>query len=57
MIVGDGFEVYIIELMLDKDLLVIMINSIGLSKVKWVVCFEKLYDEEVLCLIDNLFSK
>ena len=56
-IVGDGLEAYTTEPMLDKDLSVIMTNSTGPSKVKWVACPEKSHDEEVLRPIDNPFSK
>ncbi|QLE10545.1 phosphogluconate dehydratase [Pseudoalteromonas shioyasakiensis] len=56
-IVGDGLEAYTTEPMLDKDSSVIMTNSTGPSKVKWVSCPEKSHDEEVLRPIDNPFSK
>ena len=56
-IVGDGLEAYTTEPMLDKDSSVIMTNSTGPSKVKWVACPEKSHDEEVLRPIDNPFSK
>ncbi len=54
---GEGLAPYMMEPRLDKDDSLIMSNSTGPSKVKWVDCPENSLDEEVLRPISNPFSK
>ncbi|AUL72902.1 phosphogluconate dehydratase [Pseudoalteromonas sp. 13-15] len=54
---GDGLAPYMTEPRLDKDESLIMSDSNGPSKVKWVDCPENSLDEEVLRPINNPFSK
>ncbi|MBQ4812834.1 phosphogluconate dehydratase [Pseudoalteromonas luteoviolacea] len=56
-IVGEGLDDYTMEPVLDVDTNVIMTNSEGPSKVKWVPCPENSLDEEVLRPVSNPFSK
>ncbi|OCQ22855.1 phosphogluconate dehydratase [Pseudoalteromonas luteoviolacea] len=56
-IVGEGLDDYTMEPVLDVDTNVIMTNSEGPSKVKWVPCPESSLDEEVLRPVSNPFSK
>jgi phosphogluconate dehydratase len=56
-IVGEGLDAYTQEPVLDVDNNLIMINSSGFSKVKWVPCPENLLDEEVLRPVSNPFNK
>ena len=54
---GDGLAPYMTEPRLDKDESLIMSDSNGPSKVKWVDCPENSLDEEVLRPVSNPFSK
>lgn len=54
---GEGLAPYMMEPRLDKDDNLIMSDSTGPSKVKWVDCPENSLDEEVLRPINNPFSK
>jgi len=54
---GDGLAPYMTEPRLDKDESLIMSDSNGPTKVKWVDCPENSLDEEVLRPINNPFSK
>jgi len=54
---GDGLAPYVTEPRLDKDESLIMSDSKGPTKVKWVDCPENSLDEEVLRPINNPFSK
>ncbi|MEG3757258.1 phosphogluconate dehydratase [Pseudoalteromonas carrageenovora] len=54
---GDGLAPYMTEPRLDKDESLIMSDSNGPTKVKWVDCPENSLDEEVLRPIYNPFSK
>ncbi|WP_338363047.1 phosphogluconate dehydratase [uncultured Pseudoalteromonas sp.] len=54
---GEGLAPYMMEPRLDKDVNLIMSDSTGPSKVKWVDCPENSLDEEVLRPINNPFSK
>ena len=54
---GDGLAPYMTEPRLDKDESLIMSDSNGLSKVKWVDCPANSLDEEVLRPVSNPFSK
>ncbi|KID56695.1 phosphogluconate dehydratase [Pseudoalteromonas luteoviolacea] len=56
-IVGEGLDDYTKEPVLDVDTNVIMTNSEGPSKVKWVPCPEKSLDEDVLRPVSNPFNK
>jgi phosphogluconate dehydratase len=54
---GDGLAPYMTEPRLDKDESLIMSDSNGPSKVKWVDCPANSLDEEVLRPVSNPFSK
>ena len=54
---GDGLAPYMTEPRLDKDDSLIMSNSTGPTKVKWVDCPANSHDEEVLRPVSNPFSK
>ncbi|WP_166114069.1 phosphogluconate dehydratase [Pseudoalteromonas sp. Z9A5] len=54
---GDGLAPYMTEPRLDKDDSLIMSNSTGPTKVKWVDCPANSHDEEVLRPVNNPFSK
>ncbi|MEI8621752.1 phosphogluconate dehydratase [Pseudoalteromonas sp. B129b] len=54
---GDGLAPYMTEPRLDKDDSLIMSDSTGPTKVKWVDCPENSHDEEVLRPVSNPFSK
>ncbi|UOB74919.1 phosphogluconate dehydratase [Pseudoalteromonas sp. APM04] len=54
---GDGLAPYMTEPRLDKDDSLIMSDSNGPSKVKWVDCPANSLDEEVLRPVSNPFSK
>ncbi|MEL0647753.1 phosphogluconate dehydratase [Pseudoalteromonas agarivorans] len=54
---GDGLAPYMTEPRLDKDESLIMSDSNGPTKVKWVDCPKNSLDEEVLRPINNPFSK
>jgi phosphogluconate dehydratase len=54
---GDGLAPYITEPRLDKDDSLIMSDSTGPTKVKWVDCPANSHDEEVLRPVSNPFSK
>jgi len=54
---GDGLAPYMTEPRLDKDDSVIMSDSTGPTKVKWVDCPTNSHDEEVLRPVSNPFSK
>ncbi|KZN32372.1 phosphogluconate dehydratase [Pseudoalteromonas luteoviolacea] len=56
-IVGEGLDDYTKEPVLDVDTNVIMTNSEGPSKVKWVPCPENSLDEDVLRPVSNPFNK
>ncbi|WP_409425309.1 phosphogluconate dehydratase [Pseudoalteromonas sp. RW-H-Ap-1] len=56
-ILGEGLAPYMCEPLLDKDESLIMSDSNGPTKVKWVDCPENSLDEEVLRPINNPFSK
>ncbi|MCF2858097.1 phosphogluconate dehydratase [Pseudoalteromonas sp. SMS1] len=56
-IVGEGLDDYTQEPVLDVDTNVIMTNSEGPSKVKWVPCPENSLDEDVLRPVSNPFNK
>ncbi|KZN52395.1 phosphogluconate dehydratase [Pseudoalteromonas luteoviolacea] len=56
-IVGEGLDDYTMEPVLDVNTNVIMTNSEGPSKVKWIPCPENSLDEEVLRPVSNPFSK
>ncbi|MBD1583632.1 phosphogluconate dehydratase [Pseudoalteromonas sp. S16_S37] len=56
-IVGEGLDAYTQEPVLANDASLIMTDSQGPSKVKWVPCPEKSLDEEVLRPVSNPFSK
>ncbi|ESP93186.1 MULTISPECIES: phosphogluconate dehydratase [Pseudoalteromonas] len=56
-IVGEGLDDYTKEPVLDIDTNVIMTNSEGPTKVKWVPCPENSLDEEVLRPVSNPFNK
>lgn len=55
-IIGDTLEDYIQEPLLDIDPNVIMTNSQGPSKVKWVNCPEQSLDVDVLRSVDDPFN-
>lgn len=55
-IVGEGLDAYTQEPMLAADPSLIMTNSTGPSKVKWVPCPENSLDEDVLRPVSNPFS-
>ena len=54
---GDGLAPYMTEPRLDKDDSLIMSDSTGPTKVKWVDCPANSHDEEVLRPVSNPFSK
>ncbi|WP_282131085.1 phosphogluconate dehydratase [Pseudoalteromonas aliena] len=54
---GDGLAPYMTEPRLDKDESLIMSNSTGPTKIKWVDCPANSHDEEVLRPVSNPFSK
>lgn len=54
---GDGLAPYMTEPRLDKDDSLIMSDSTGPTKVKWVDCPVNSHDEEVLRPVSNPFSK
>ncbi|MBD0409427.1 phosphogluconate dehydratase [Pseudoalteromonas distincta] len=54
---GDGLAPYMTEPRLDKDDSLIMSDSTGPTKVKWVACPANSHDEEVLRPVSNPFSK
>ncbi len=54
---GDSLAPYMTEPRLDKDDSLIMSNSTGPTKVKWVDCPANSHDEEVLRPVSNPFSK
>jgi len=54
---GDGLAPYMTEPRLNKDDSLIMSNSTGPTKVKWVDCPANSHDEEVLRPVSNPFSK
>ncbi|WP_341219221.1 phosphogluconate dehydratase [uncultured Pseudoalteromonas sp.] len=54
---GDGLAPYMTEPRLDKDESLIMSDSNGPSKVKWVDCPANSLEEEVLRPVSNPFSK
>ena len=56
-IVGEGLDDYTMEPMLDVDNNVIMTDSQGPAKVKWVPVPEKSLDEEVLRPVSDPFHK
>ncbi|NOU49680.1 phosphogluconate dehydratase [Pseudoalteromonas sp. JBTF-M23] len=56
-IVGEGLDAYTQEPVLANNANVIMTDSQGPSKVKWVPCPEKSLDEDVLRPVSNPFSK
>ena len=54
---GDGLAPYMTEPRLDKNESLIMSNSTGPTKIKWVDCPANSHDEEVLRPVSNPFSK